>query len=366
MNLFRRLPLGRLLLLIGALIALGAGASAIASALDTGPVPPEKPLAQALHDAAAGERPAGVSASIVLSDHLLEGANLASEGAGSQGGGGLASSPLVTGASGRLWASGGEFRLELQAERGDTELVWNGHALELYDAATDTLYRYTPPAGERDREEGHGTHEAPSVAKIEEAISRVSRHLDVSGAVPADVAGQPAYTVTLSPKEGGSLFAGAQLSFDANNGIPLRAAVYSTASSSPVLELAATEIAFGSVEASVFEINPPEGVKIVEVKPTASAAAHARSQRTRQRAAKPTLTVHGNGPGAIAVIEAKAGNGKAAKALSGLPEVEIAGTKASELRTALGTLLTFERGGVRYLLAGSVRPAALEALASGL
>ncbi|MEA2216085.1 MAG: hypothetical protein QOK19_1646, partial [Solirubrobacteraceae bacterium] len=39
---------------------------------------------------------------------------------------------------------------------------------------------------------------------------------------------------------------------------------------------------------------------------------------------------------------------------------------ASELRTELGTILTFERGGVRYVLAGAVQPAAVEALARGL
>jgi hypothetical protein len=36
------------------------------------------------------------------------------------------------------------------------------------------------------------------------------------------------------------------------------------------------------------------------------------------------------------------------------------------LRTELGTILTFERGGARYVLAGAVQPAAVEALARGL
>ena len=46
--------------------------------------------------------------------------------------------------------------------------------------------------------------------------------------------------------------------------------------------------------------------------------------------------------------------------------MNINGTKASELRTELGTLLSFERSGVRYLLAGSVSPGQLEAVARGL
>ena len=49
-----------------------------------------------------------------------------------------------------------------------------------------------------------------------------------------------------------------------------------------------------------------------------------------------------------------------------LPKVKINGTSASELATPLGTLLSFERSGVRYLLLGSVTPAAVEAVARGL
>ena len=52
----------------------------------------------------------------------------------------------------------------------------------------------------------------------------------MSGATPSDVAGQPAYTVRVSPNEGGSLFGSVELSFDADNGVPLRAAIYSSTS----------------------------------------------------------------------------------------------------------------------------------------
>ena len=48
------------------------------------------------------------------------------------------------------------------------------------------------------------------------------------------------------------------------------------------------------------------------------------------------------------------------------PKVKVNGATATELATDLGTLLTFERSGVRYLLVGSVTPAAIEAVARGL
>ena len=49
-----------------------------------------------------------------------------------------------------------------------------------------------------------------------------------------------------------------------------------------------------------------------------------------------------------------------------LPKVNIDGATGEELATALGTMLTFERGGVAYTVLGSVPPAAAENAARGL
>jgi outer membrane lipoprotein-sorting protein len=371
-NILRRLPLSRLLLLCGLVVAIGVSATAIASAVDAGPTPPAKPLAQAVHDTLASAQGAhieGLSANIQLTDHLLEGASLAS-GNGGGGGGGLTSSPLITGASGRLWiANDGRVRLELQSQKGDTQIVSDGHTVTMYDAATNSVYRYTPPAHEQassGSDEGSGPkHEIPSIAKIEEAISHLSRHANVSGPTPANVAGQPAYTVRVSPKEAGSLLGGAELSWDANNGVPLRAAIYSSTSSTPVIELAASEVSFGPVESSVFAITPPANAKVQEI--TFPEDHHEGTGTNGATAQKPSFTTHGHGLGTIAVLASKSKSGGATSmSLEGLPKVTINGTSASELRTELGTLLTFERSGVRYLLAGAVSPAAVEEVARGL
>jgi outer membrane lipoprotein-sorting protein len=381
----RRLPISRLLLLGGVLIGVGVGATALATALGVGPTPPPKPLPDAVHDALTAAPVEGVSAQIQLTDHLLEGANLASGGGEASQ---LTSSPLLSGASGRLWISKeGRVRLELQSEKGDTQVYYDGHTLSMYDASTNTLYRYTPPKGEGGAgSSGEGgssegwpgssggsagsdaPHEAPSVAKIEEAIAHLSNHADVSGATPTDVAGQAAYTVRVAPKEGGSLVAGAELSWDAVHGVPLRAAVYSTESAAPVLELAATSISYGPVEPSVFEFTPPANAKVEEVvlpKP----GEHQGSSSQGGEHGHPNVTTHGSGPGTIAVLEGKIKAGSSSQTSSlpeGLQQVKIDGTVASELPTELGTLLSFERSGVRYLIAGAVPPGAVEAVAKGL
>jgi len=377
-NIFRRLPLSRLLLLCGLVIVLGVSATALASALGTGPTPPAKPLPDAIHDALAGaaRQPVqGVSANIQLTDHLLEGASLATGGGSATGQ--LSSSPLITGASGRMWVSrDGRVRLELQSEKGDTQVLYDGHTVSIYDAASNTLYRYTIPAheGGAGDSSGLGTptpptadHEAPSVAKIEEAISHLT-HVNVSGATPTDIAGQAVYTVRVSPKETGSLIGGVELSWDASNGVPLRAAIYSSTSSSPTIELAATEVSYGPVSDSVFSFTPPPGVKIEDITPPEKNAANPTGPPTHS-GKRPQVTTHGNGIASIAVIESKTKEGTKGSSPAlpeGLQKVKINGLEATELPTALGTLLSFERSGVRYLLAGAVTPGAVEAVAKGL
>ena len=306
----------------------------------------------------------------------------------------------MSGGSGRLWiAKDGRVRVELQSEQGDTQILLDGHTVTLYDAATNTLYRYTLPAndegaGGEGSSSGQGSssgagrasggqgssgqgssaaegsdthHEVPSVAKIEEAISHLSQHASVSGAMPTNIAGRPAYTVRVSPKEGGSLLGGAELSWDADNGVPLRAAIYSSSSSSPVIELATTEISYGPVESSVFEFSPPPGAKVEEgsLAPKSGEGGPATKPAGGEH---PKLTTHGHGPATIAVLEGKAKQeaGKSAEQLEELPKVTIDGTSANELRTELGTLLTFERAGVRYVVLGAVSPAAVEEVARGL
>jgi outer membrane lipoprotein-sorting protein len=366
----RRLPLSRLLLVCGLVVVLGASVTALALALDTGPKPPPKPLADAVHQALVAPPVEGVTARVQLSDHLLEGANLASGSAGAAGG--LSSSPLLNGGSGRLWiAKDGRARLELQSEQGDTQIYYDGHTVSAYDASSNTLYRYAVPAHEGGSDGSSGSsaatapHEPPSVAKIEEVISHL-RHVNVSGATPTDIAGQAAYTVRVTPKEGGSLIGGAELSWDAVHGVPLRAAIYSTTSATPAIELATTEISYGPVDGSVFDFKPPANAKVQEIvlpgkeDGTSNPSAHDEH---------PKVTTQGQGITSVAVVESKtkAGAGETSSALpEGLQKVKINGVEATELPTELGTVLSFERAGVSYMLVGAVSPAAVEAVAKGL
>ncbi|MGN6372517.1 MAG: LolA family protein [Solirubrobacteraceae bacterium] len=372
MNILRRLSLSRLLLLCGVAIAVGIGATALALAVGAGPVPPPKPLDEAVHDALSAPHVQGVSARIQLTNHLLEGANLASGGGGEASQ--LSSSPLISGASGRLWVGDGRARLELQSEKGDTQILWDGKEVELYDASSNTLYRYLPRQASSQESAGSSNpsstndRQPPSVGQIHEGIEHLEKHAVVSTAQPTDVAGQPAYTVHVSPREHGSLLGGAELSWDAAHGVPLRFAVYSTESSAPVIELAATEISYGAVESSALEFTPPADAKIEEVKQPSTSGSSGASSGGEEP--KPHVSTHGTGLSSIVLLEKPAKPGGSSSSLpaelQSLPKVNINGTSASELQTELGTVLSFERSGVRYLMAGSVTPSTIEAFARSL
>ncbi|HTR72452.1 MAG TPA: hypothetical protein VMG80_02560, partial [Solirubrobacteraceae bacterium] len=267
------------------------------------------------------------------------------------------------------------FRLELQSQQGDTQIYSNGNGtVSMYDASSNTLYRYKVPAHEGSWHQTAGSgapgsgpadQGPPNVAKIEEAISKLDEHAEVSGAEPTNIAGQAAYTVSASPKEKGSLVGRAELSWDAVHGAPLRAALYSTNGSAPVLELTATSISYGSVGMSTLAFEPPASAKIEEVVLPEHGPDEGGSEQGGEH---PKLRTFGKGPSTIAVLEGRAGSGaeRSSPLPEGVQQVKVGNVTAGELTTQLGTLLSFERQGVRYLVAGAVEQSAVEAVAKGL
>src|ERR671930_467815 len=213
MRFLRTLSTSRLVLLVFGVVVLAAALAAIAVAASGGggPTPPPKPLAQAVHDALAAPPVDGVTARISFTNHLVDAASL-------QG-----TDPILTGATGRLWASRDRLRLELQASdtgggAGDVQVLADRHRLSVIDLGSNTVYRVDLP---RDRHPAQGV---PSLARIQDALTRLAGHAVVSGAQPSNVAGRPAYTVRVTPRHDGGLLGGAELAWGAEHGVPLRAA----------------------------------------------------------------------------------------------------------------------------------------------
>lgn len=394
----RRLSTQRLIALIAGLgLALVAGGAIAIAATRGGAKPPPKQLDAAIHDALSAPKVAGITARIRLTNHLIDSAGV--------GGGG----PLVSGASGRLWASAdGRARLELQSDGGggDSQVVLNGRRVSVYEPSSDTVYRATLPTHRG--EEGHRAERgAPAISEIDRVLGKIANRADLSGAEPGNVAGKPSYSVKATPRDHSGLVGAARLAWDAETGIPLGAAVYAAHASAPVLELKATDVSYGSVAGSAFSFAAPKGAKVVDLTdraagrkaparhgkerrpitglgavrravgfPVAAPARLAGKDRTQVRLIRagdhPAAQVtYGNGLGGIAVIESLAKPQKAHRSPPKegevtLPRISVKGASAQELRTALGTVVRFDRAGVSYVVLGSVPPAVAEAAARGL
>lgn len=391
MTFLRRISTRRLLSIcaLALVIVIGGTAAALATS-GGGPKPPAKPLANAVHDALAAPAVPGISADIHFTNNLIDASSLEGK------------DPILAGATGRLWASpadGGKLRLELQAEEGgnDSQVLVEGRHFEIYDGTSETVYEGTLPEGEG----AEAAEEVPSVERIQQEIDKVGKRVDLSGAVPSDVAGKATYTLRAAPSHDGGLLGRVELSWDATNGVPLRGAVYSSESSSPVLELAATGVSFEAVPASVFEISPPAAAKVVDLSaagmkgpdgkltqavgaeavdaavdfPLAAPRSLAGLPQSEVRAIEfdghaAALVTYGKGLGGIAVIESKSSPEGATpmggEGELGLPKIAIGDVKGEELDTALGSVLRFSREGVDYIVLGSVPPAAVEAAARSL
>ncbi|MGI8429417.1 MAG: LolA family protein [Solirubrobacteraceae bacterium] len=405
MKLLRTVSTRRLLAVVVGFVAVIAGGTAIAlAASGTGPVPPRKPLAGAIHDALGAPAPAGITAQISFTNHLIDSSNL-------QG-----SDPILTGATGRLWLSSDHrLRIELQSDNGDAEVVVSNGSFSAYDPGSNTVYEGKLPSGSEAVPERPQHDALPSVAQIQAELGRLMAHLDLSGAIPSDVAGQAAYTVRVSPKHDGGLLGAGELAWDSARGVPLRIAVYAKNDSTPVLELKATNIIYGSVPASDFAVPPPGGAKVVKVATPAGAhgagaSPHGAASKHRHHAeisgiatvaralpfkltapstlvglprrsvtlldwggSRAALVSYGANLGGVAVIERSAGSRTAGHPGAGgghshlaLPTVSINGATGQELDTALGTMVRFARGAVSYTVIGSVPAAAADAAARAL
>jgi hypothetical protein len=378
----RRASTRSLIIVIVAVCALAAGGAAIATAAaGGGPTPPPKPLDQAINDALSATPPAGVTADVQFTNNLFpSGALLGQTG-----------SALMTGATGRLWLTNdGHGRIELQSDAGDVQIVWDSQTISVYDASSNTVYRANLP--QQTNSSGTDTNTPPTLAEIDSFLTNLGVDWALSGAQPTDVAGQPAYSVSVSPKHDGGLLGSLHLAWDASQGTPLRVGVYAQGDSTPVLELAVTNLSYGAVASGDVNVAPPAGAKVVNLgggTPDTGSSTPAVTGLAAVQAAAPftvvapdtlvglprkdvrlvggdtMIALYGQGLGGIALVERKVDSSTTGSngVLSNLPTVSLDGLTAHELATQLGTVLEWQSGGTSYVLAGSLPASAAETAA---
>ena len=295
MNILRRLPLSRLLLLCGVVVAVGVCATALASALGTGPTPPAQ-AARARRSTTRSPARApveGVSAQHPADQPSARRRHLASERrrrrpAGLEPAAHRRLGPAVD-RQGRPRAPGAAVRTGRHRRSSTTATP-----CRCTTRPPNTLYRYTPPrtkAAGRRLELGRlaATTKSRASRKIEEAISHLSEHANVVRR-DADRRRRPARLHGARLPEGRRQpVGGAELSWDADHGVPLRAAIYSTHQLRPGDRTGGHRNLLRPGRSSVFELTPPANAKMRRSRACAAQAhrklgdtGHSRRRTCRQ------------------------------------------------------------------------------------
>ena len=405
MKFLRTVSTRRLLaIIVGFVTAVAAGTAIAVAAAGSGPVPPPKPLPERdprRARRAEARRDQGADQLHQPSDRLERHSGIRSDPDRRDGPAVALERPPA--------AARAPVRQRRRAGRRQQRLLLGLRP----DRRTRSTRARSPPTRHKASEAKRRTS-VPSIgADPDRHLTRLANHVNLTGAIPSDVAGQAAYTVRVSPKHDGGLLGAGELAWDAIKGVPLRVAVYAKNDSSPVLELKATDISYGPVSSSVFNVAPPGGRQgrqgrhrqgaresattraqaTPQPPPRASPARRGRPASSRSRSSHrasssgcragtvtlldwgghpAALVSYGQNLGGVAVIEqpaASAARARLERASSGgrehhglsLPTVSINGVTGQELDTALGTVVRFTRGGVTYTVVGSVPAAAADA-----
>src|SRR5262249_38062861 len=143
-----------------------------------------------------------------------------------------------------------------------------------YDATSKTAFTGALP---RDDPQPAAKQDQPAtLAGVREGLDRLAKTWQLSGATPTTTGNRPSYTVRIAPKDDGGLLRAADLAWDAARGVRLRAAIYAQGQQDPVLELKATDAAYGPIAASTFDATPPAGSEVTEFNPPVGVDAHGK------------------------------------------------------------------------------------------
>ncbi|WP_371498715.1 DUF2092 domain-containing protein [Kitasatospora sp. NBC_00374] len=182
---------------------------------------------------------------------------------------------------------GGEHTLQIAADGPDRqrvglvgdlsgyEVIHNGDQVWAWDSVHNEAYHATAPKGGEHRKAaqaplGSGLATPQELARQFLAAGSGTTSVTVDGTV--EVAGRPAYKLSVKPTQAGSTIREVRISVDAEHGVPL-AVLVQGADGSRVLDAHFGSVSFAKPAAKTFEFSVPKGAKVTEADDPAKGAA---------------------------------------------------------------------------------------------
>jgi outer membrane lipoprotein-sorting protein len=166
-------------------------------------------------------------------------------------------------------------RFSLVDATSEYSVIHDGGQLWAYDSSTNSVYHATAPVGAAGKRAAHGTGKAapqgvPALTPGDVAAQVLkaagpTTSITVDGT--AEVAGQDAYDLLVTPKQSGSTIGAIRIAVDAANGTPLAVTLTPAAGGAPVVDIAYTRVDFGTPAASEFTFTVPKGAHVTQAAP---------------------------------------------------------------------------------------------------
>ena len=165
----------------------------------------------------------------------------------------------------KVWHSPDGVRVANLLPAGERDLVANQTDAWFWDSRTQTAKHltYDLPAMQAAAKAQQQTATPPDPATLAATIvRRLAPYAGLSVSSTQWVAGEPTYTLVLTPTSTTTLVGSVHVSLDANNWVPLQLEVFAKGADTAAIRVGFTSISFGPVDASTFEFTPPAGATV--------------------------------------------------------------------------------------------------------
>jgi outer membrane lipoprotein-sorting protein len=261
---------------------------------------------------------------------------------------------LITGShDARVWVDGPERqRIAVLGQLSEANVVHNGTDLWTYTSASNTATHTVLPAARAHADTPSATQFTPAGAATY-ALKAITPSTRVSVGTAQRVAGRPAYSLVLQPRDGRSTVRQVVLSVDAATFTPLRAQIFG-AGSKPAFEVGFSTVHFARPAASIFSFRVPAGARVEK---SIAGSDHGYQGDVPAGAPGGTTVVGSGWTSVLEIPDAGAQLGELAnRATTAIP-----GSANRLLQTALVNAVLRPDGTV---FVGAVRPALVEHLAA--
>jgi hypothetical protein len=228
----------------------------------------------------------------------------------------------------RVWyADAHQFRLSAPVTMGESDLIRNGNTAWLWQTGSDTAARIVIPAGAEHKPgagdwQPQGAPLTPQQA-ARQVLAAVGPSTKVSSESNAEVAGQAAYQLVLTPRDSRSLVGRVTIALDGQHpNVPLRVQVFARGATTPAFGVGYTSVSFVRPAPANFAFTPPRGARVSTLHPGGSMPRQGSAQMSApQVVGKDWLTVGVFPARALAGLEsggnAAGAAGQAARSVSG-------------------------------------------------